>query len=410
VQAIAQSASDKATAREAATAGISLYRAGKFADALDKLRRAQALYDAPVHLLYIARSQDKLGQLVEAAENYRLLDHYALPSGAPEAWTAAVEDGRKELAALEPRIPKLRIVTVPASVGNSTLTIDGAPVSAAVVGIERPVNPGKHHVAITAPNYAPAEADAQIAEGESKEISLRLAPSAATAAPVAAAAAEPKPAPKEKGPEERSFVGFMAGLRFGVGIPTGTLLHTSGAAGTDLSTSDAFGAGGAAELHGGVRLGRYFTPVLFLEGEALAPGKGFAGQGKVEGTSAGALGLGLMVGSAPTKFGGFGEVDLVIASAFNLTAPGRVDGTGKCDLSAKGGAIRFGGGAVIPISTWVHITPLVMATFGQFTSISKSGDCTLYASQSTDIASSDHRTHGMILVGVGGDAILGNDK
>ena len=32
---------------------------GKYADALDRLRRAQALYDAPVHLLYIARAQDK---------------------------------------------------------------------------------------------------------------------------------------------------------------------------------------------------------------------------------------------------------------------------------------------------------------------------------------------------------------
>jgi hypothetical protein len=403
----AQSAADKATAREAATAGIGLYRAGKFAEALDKLRRAQELYDAPVHLLYIARSQDKLGQLVEASENYRLLDHYTLPAGAPEAWTAAVEDGRKELAALEPRIPKLRIVTVPAVVDGATLTIDGAAVSAAVVGIERPVNPGKHHVAISAPNYAPAAADAELAEAQSKEVSLRLVPAAG--APLAAVPAAPKDTPKEKETKSRSIVGFMAGLRLGVGVPTGTLLHTSVAPTTDLSTSDAFGAGGALEIHAGVRLWRYFTPVLYLEGESLAPGDGFAGRGKVENTRAGALGLGLMVGSAPTKFGGFGEIDLVLASSFNLTAPGDLSG-GKCDLTAKGGGIRFGGGAVIPISTWVHVTPVVMATLGQFTSISKTGDCTFYDGQSNDITSGDQRTHGMILIGVGGDAILGNDK
>src|ERR1700759_5347182 len=82
----AQSAADKATAREAATQGIGLYRAGKYADALDRLKRAQALYDAPVHLLYIARCQAKLGQLVEAAENYRLLDRYKLPSDAQAPW------------------------------------------------------------------------------------------------------------------------------------------------------------------------------------------------------------------------------------------------------------------------------------------------------------------------------------
>src|SRR5689334_13286912 len=131
----AQSAADKATAREAATEGINLYRAGKYTDALDRLRRAQSLYDAPVHLLYIARAQDKLGQLVEAAENYRLLDHYTLPSGAPEAWTSAVEDGRKELAVLEPRIPKLRILASPGNVTDATVQIDGANVSAAVIGI-----------------------------------------------------------------------------------------------------------------------------------------------------------------------------------------------------------------------------------------------------------------------------------
>src|SRR5689334_15456733 len=184
----AQSAADKATAREAATEGINLYRAGKYTDALDRLRRAQSLYDAPVHLLYIARSQEKLGQLVEAAENYRLLDHYTLPSGAPEAWTAAVDDARKELAELEPRIPKLKIVTVPATVSNATLTIDGNAVSAAVVGIERPANPGKHHIAISAPSYTSAEADVELAERESKDVSLRLAPSAATAAPAGATA------------------------------------------------------------------------------------------------------------------------------------------------------------------------------------------------------------------------------
>src|ERR1700743_1878747 len=91
----AQSAADKATAREAATEGIGLYRAGKYAQALDRLKRAQALYDAPVHLLYIARAEEKLGQLVEAPETYRSLDRYTLPAGAPAAWTAAVEDGRK---------------------------------------------------------------------------------------------------------------------------------------------------------------------------------------------------------------------------------------------------------------------------------------------------------------------------
>ena len=69
--AVAQSAADKATARQLAVQGIKVYEDGKYSEALDKLERAQTLYDAPVHLLYIARCQHKLGMLVESAETYR---------------------------------------------------------------------------------------------------------------------------------------------------------------------------------------------------------------------------------------------------------------------------------------------------------------------------------------------------
>jgi len=84
---VAETAADKATARELATAGIQLHQQGKHAEALDQLRRAQELFNAPVHLLYIARAQEKLGQLVEAAENLRTLSRQVLQPGAPEAWT-----------------------------------------------------------------------------------------------------------------------------------------------------------------------------------------------------------------------------------------------------------------------------------------------------------------------------------
>jgi hypothetical protein len=406
VPAPAQTAADKATAREAATEGINLYRAGKYADALDRLRRAQSLYDAPVHLLYIARAQDKLGQLVEAAENYRLLDHYTLPAGAPAAWTAAVEDGRKELAALEPRIPKLRIVTSPGNVTDATLRIDGANVSSAVIGIPRPANPGKHHVVLSAPGFALAEADAELAEGETKDVTVTLTAEATAATAGAATAPTPAPTkPEGKATESRALVGFLGGLRLGVGVPTGTLLKTNGTQGVDLPTSDGFGAGGALELHVGVRIARYFTPVVYAEGEALAPGPGFAGSGKIQDTTAGALGIGVMIGSAPNKLGGFGEIDLIPASTFGLGAPG-VTG-GRCNVTAHGTALRIGGGGVFPISTWLHLTPVVLATIGRFTSLDASGDCTFFPSG--DIPSENRRTHGMVLFGVGGDVVLGRD-
>ena len=59
---LAESAADKATARELATEGIELYKKEKYSEALDRMKRAEQLFDAPVHLLYIARSQEKLAQ------------------------------------------------------------------------------------------------------------------------------------------------------------------------------------------------------------------------------------------------------------------------------------------------------------------------------------------------------------
>jgi hypothetical protein len=407
--AFAESAADKATAREAATEGISLYRAGKYADALDRLKRAQALYDAPVHLLYIARAEDKLGQLVEAAETYRSLDRYTLPSGAPEAWTAAVDDGRKELAVLEPRIPKLKIVTDPASVPDAALKIDGVAVSAAVVGIERPVNPGKHHVEMSAPGFAPAAADMAVAEGASKDVTLHLTATGSDGTPTATAGRETNPprSPSQSESGSRSLVGFWGGMRIGVGIPTGTLLHTPGNAGQDIPTSNAVGVGGALELHAGVRIARFFTPLLYIEGETLSAGDGFLGQGKLSDARAGAVGLGLMVGSAPNKLGGFGEIDLVLASSFNVTGPANLAGTQTCDLAAKGNGLRFGGGGVIPVSSWLHLTPVVLATLSRFSSVDGSGTCAPYPTGS--IESDNRRTHGMIFIGVGGDVVLGRD-
>jgi hypothetical protein len=399
----ADSAADKATAREVATEGIELYRAGKYADALDRLKRAQALYDAPVHLLYIARSEEKLGQLVEGSETYRTLDRYTLPTGAPEAWTAAVEDGRKELALLEPRLPKLRLTVEPKDAPEASVTIDGAPVSAAVIGIARAVNPGAHHVTIAAKGYAPAETDFETKEGETKDVALTLTRTAD--APLATET------PKPKSGSERALVGFLAGLRLGAGIPTGTIWqeHLPTGATRDLNMSDAFQPGADLELHAGVRIGPYVTPVFYFEGASLTPGDKFVNSaGKITNTSAGAFGLGIVVGTPPGKMGGFGEFDLVLVDNFSLSVSPAA--TPRCDVTAKGGGLRIGGGGVFPLTSWLHLTPFAMATLGRFNKLDSNKSCKIETLQPSDVPNGDQRTHTMIVLGVGGDVVFGPNR
>jgi hypothetical protein len=429
----AESAADKAAAREAATQGIQLFKNGNYPEALDKLKRAQLLYDAPVHLLYMARTEEKLGQLVEASEHYRQLDHYNLPPNPPEAWSAAVEDGRKELTALDPRVPKLRIMTEPQT-SDATLRIDGADVSSAALGIPRPINPGKHHVELATPGHAPVIADVDVAEGTSRDVVFRVQAGAteATSTVVATTATE-KPAetgalkpqePASDGP----FVGFMGGLRLGLAVPTGTLFQlpgitlTSGRtiASREIAASDYFQAGGTFGFHAGVRLGKYFTPLFFLDLSVLghqdtSPYSQAGAKEEIDSAQAGSFGIGVRIGTPPGKLGGFGEFDIGLIDAMNVKLNRDILGTKTtCKVEARGASLRFGGGATIPLASWLQLTPMATFSLGRFSTLDATG-CNLTANgdgfpKGGDISSGDQRNHGMIFVGVGGDVVVGGRR
>src|SRR5690606_8238924 len=156
---------------------------------------AQALYDAPVHLLYMARSQVQLGKLVDGAESYRRLVRTELDAKAPDVFKAAVADGERELAEVEPRIPVLTINVDPSSVAGLEIRLDDEPVSSAVLGVERPVDPGARVVVVQAPGYLTAQATVTLQEGETEAVSLSLEVDPnAPKEPVAAPAAPTEPA------------------------------------------------------------------------------------------------------------------------------------------------------------------------------------------------------------------------
>ena len=107
------SAADKATARQPAGEGIKKNQAEDAEGALKDVEKAQALYEAPTQLLYIACSQAKLSKLVEAAETYRELGRAQLAEAAPEALAQAQADGAKELKDVESGISLLTLDATP---------------------------------------------------------------------------------------------------------------------------------------------------------------------------------------------------------------------------------------------------------------------------------------------------------
>lgn len=358
----AQAAADKATARQLALAGTDAYDAGRYAEALDKLTRAQTLFEAPIHLLYIARSQAKLKRLVEAAETYRKLALVEIAADGPGAFLKAQADGKVELAELLPRIPSIKIHVAPQDVEGMVLSINSVPVSSAVIGVDRPANPGTLEIEVSAPGYASQTHQQQLAEGEHRELSLTL---------------EEDGTPKSSsGPGPK---GLYLGVRLGGAVPVGDI-GKHPASGNSIPISDQFGPGGGGELRAGYRFASLFTPHLYLEGYGLSAGNLFNESVTVPGTEVTTTtlqtgaGIGLSVGTPQDKLGGFAEVGLGfhrMAAALAVSEGGRT-----CDntLTYSGTALRMGGGMHVPLTPTLRLEPYVDFTLSQFDQVEREAD------------------------------------
>jgi tetratricopeptide (TPR) repeat protein len=164
----------RATARSLGEEGIALYEKGSYAEALDRFDRADELVHAPTLGLLAARSLEKLGRLVEAAERYRAVMLVQLDEKAPDAFSEAQATASKELEALRPRIPTLEIVVEGADASQSRVTLDGTDVPRAMIGVKTPINPGVHRLEATGPSSS-AFKDLNIREKEAARAVLTLA-------------------------------------------------------------------------------------------------------------------------------------------------------------------------------------------------------------------------------------------
>ena len=406
-------AADKANARSLATEGIELYNEGRYADALDRLERAQSLFDAPMHLLYIARAQVRLGQLVEASETYRRLIRVELSQDTPAAVREAVEAADAELDGVEARVSALRIEIVPPNEPGLVVTIDDKPVSPAVIGVDRPMNPGQHRIRASVPDGRRVETTIELADGAREALRLELT----TTPPPSPAAAVTQPG--DAAPTPR-FVLF-AGAGLGAGLPVGKL-----STGPDAPMGDYAGIGVSLELKLGVRFARYFGAKLFGEGALHAPGSppvnlsrlaGGASSGdraKVDAAVVNrqAFGLSFLAGSPQGKLGGYGELGVVyerLSVDVDISLRESECGTSTSQsLVATGPSLRVGGGAFVPISRSFQLVPYAHGTIGRYRHANTSS-CEWIpppAYLGGDIDGDRVATHAWIVAGVSGEFSL----
>lgn len=166
----------KATARAAYMEGVKLQESGNCPEALPRFETAQKLFSAPTHLLRIGQCQAATGKLVEASETYETLVHMQLAKDAPDAFRSAQEDGRTQLTQMKPRIPTLRvqITPPPSSLSSLVVKLNGNAIPNEVLGITRPVNPGKYKVTVWAAGYREATESVEVVEGAPKAVEVKL--------------------------------------------------------------------------------------------------------------------------------------------------------------------------------------------------------------------------------------------
>jgi hypothetical protein len=233
----AQTAQEKAGAREAAEAGAEAFDAGKYEQAIDLFKRAESVVHATPHLLYLARAYAHLNQLVQARESYLAIVSEPPAVNAHQVLKDTYNAAEAELDKLEPRVPRVTIVVQGEGGNGVQVTVDDAPFPAALLGVPQPINPGSHQFKATADGAESSPTTLEVREGARETVMLTLR--AGDGKPVSAS---PSGATKSSGGDvaadtggtsTRSIVAYSAlGVgAIGVGLGTLFLVQRGGAQG-----------------------------------------------------------------------------------------------------------------------------------------------------------------------------------
>ncbi len=236
--ALAESSRDRAAARSAADAGADAYEQGQYDRSLDLFTRAEQLMHAPPHLLYMARSLEKLGRLVEAREAYLKIINEQLPANAPSAFKTAHSQADSELSSVENRIAYVTVMVQGPDAKQAVVTMDHTDLPPAEADIPIPIDPGNHVVSAHTSRTKSNEVALSLRDGMKQTVNLLLPEPPPGAPPVTVAPAGPSAGPTAKTPDRgatppksgtsgQAIAGYV-GLGVGaVGIGVGTYYFAS---------------------------------------------------------------------------------------------------------------------------------------------------------------------------------------
>ncbi len=168
------SAADKETARSLMNEGRTDRDKGDLKGAVKAFAAADALMHVPTTGLELARAQVAVGQLLEGRDTALRVTRIPEKPNEPAPFKAARDAAASLNEELAGRIPSVTIVVKNVPDGATpTVDIDGASVPAEVLGQPRKVDPG-HHVVTAKAGSAEGKQELDIAEKETKDVSIEL--------------------------------------------------------------------------------------------------------------------------------------------------------------------------------------------------------------------------------------------
>lgn len=201
-------------AYELAAEGLTAYKSGHYAEALDRLGNAFGIVKLPALAVHMARANVKLGRLVSAVALYRQAMVLGDGIGDPQVQARARAEAEAELSVLILKVPKLRIEVVGVSPSGVTVLVDGNRVSTAAYDSEWFVDPGTHQISASYGRQTQVK-QATLSEGESRDIQLIFSqPSVAQTQPTSTHGARD---------DSSATTSALMGVSFGIG-GTGLLL------------------------------------------------------------------------------------------------------------------------------------------------------------------------------------------
>jgi len=267
---------DRSAARALGQEGITLYRAGDYETALDRLSRAHDIVGLTTTGLWRARCLVALGRVVEASEQYLDVTRMTLPDDAREVHITAVDEAAKEREALMKVIAHVQLSSDSELAADVAITIDDKPVPRALIGAKRPIDPGQHTLTVARGDWRKQQSFT-VAEGADLKLTIPTPPE-----PTVGAQPEPVAPPPASttgtDEDEGSVLPTVGWITFSVGAAGLTMGVVTGILALDKQRvleagCDSDGCG--PSLHGDVddfELFRALSTAGIIAGAALAVG------------------------------------------------------------------------------------------------------------------------------------------